>query len=120
MSAQVILSHPWFPTLTAAVIAVLVALVVHRIARMLLLRLTRPLPGLYGMVDKCRPAARWVLPLIGLQMVWQAAPEDLRGLGSVRHLNGLRQVASRSDPALPSEPARSTPAWARCAELRGG
>lgn len=93
MSAQVILSHPWFPTLTAAVIAVLVALVVHRIARMLLLRLTRPLPGLYGMVDKCRPAARWVLPLIGLQMVWQAAPEDLRGLGSVRHLNGLLLIA---------------------------
>lgn len=94
MNAQVILSHPWFPTLTAAAIAVVVALVVHRIGGMLLLRLTRPLPGLHAMVDKCRPAARWVLPLIGLQMVWQAAPDDLRGMGSVRHLNGLLLIAS--------------------------
>ncbi|MBS0450925.1 MAG: mechanosensitive ion channel [Proteobacteria bacterium] len=94
MNGQVILSHPWFPTLTAAAVAVAVALVVHRIGGMLLMRLTRPLPGLYSMVDKCRPAARWVLPLIGLQMVWQAAPDELRGMGSVRHLNGLLLIAS--------------------------
>jgi len=93
MNGQVILSHPWFPTLTAAVVAVVVALVIHRIGGMLLLRLTRPLPGLHGMVDKIRPAARWVLPLIGLQMVWQAAPDDLGGMGSVRHLNGLLLIA---------------------------
>ena len=31
MNGQVIFSHPWFPTLTAAAIAVVVALAVYRI-----------------------------------------------------------------------------------------
>ncbi|MBS0343587.1 MAG: mechanosensitive ion channel [Proteobacteria bacterium] len=79
--------------MTAAAIAVVVALAVYRIGGMLLLRLTRPLAGLHAMVGKCRPAARWVLPLLGLQMVWQAAPDELRGMGSVRHLNGLLLIA---------------------------
>lgn len=93
MNGQLIVSHPWFPTLTAAVIAVVVALVVHRIGGMLLLSVTRPLPSLHAMVGKCRSPARWVLPLIGLQMVWQAAPEALPGMNGVRHLNGLLLIA---------------------------
>jgi len=94
MNGQQVLSHPWFPTLTAALVAVVVALVVHRIGGILLLRVTRQLPGLHAMVGKCRSPARWVLPLIGLQMVWQAAPDALPGLGSVRHLNGLLLIAA--------------------------
>ena len=64
------------------------------------MRVTRPAPALHAMVDKARPAARWVLPLIALQMVWQAAPDDLRFIGSVRHLNGLLLIATRRPGSL--------------------
>jgi len=94
MSGQAIVSHPWFPSLTAALVAVVAALVIHRIGGLVLLRLTRHLPALHAMVGKSRSPARWVLPLVGLQMVWQAAPDDLRGIGSVRHLNGLLLIAA--------------------------
>lgn len=94
MNRQLILSHPWFPSLVAALIAIIGALIVHRIGGVLLLRVTRHLPGLHGMVDKCRSPARWVLPLIALQMVWQAAPDDLRGVNSVRHVTGILIIAT--------------------------
>jgi len=94
MNRELILSNPWFPTLVAALVAVIGALFVHRIGGLLLLRLTRHLAGLHGMVGKCRAPARWVLPLIGLQMVWQAAPNDLRGVDGLRHFNGLLLIAA--------------------------
>ena len=94
MNSQIIVSHPWFPPLLAALFAVPLALMVHRIGGMLLLRLTRDLPGLHAMVGKCRSPARWLLPLIALQVIWQAAPNDLHGVDSVRHLTGLLLIAT--------------------------
>ncbi|MDM0113326.1 mechanosensitive ion channel [Variovorax sp. J22R133] len=94
MNSQIILSHPWFPPLLAALIAVPVAFIVYRIGGLLLMRLTRQLPGLHMMVDKCRSAARWVLPLVALQLIWEGAPDDLRGMGSVRHTTGLLLIAT--------------------------
>jgi small-conductance mechanosensitive channel len=88
------ISHPWFAPLLAALIAVPLALLVHRIGGMVLLRLTRALPGLHAMVGKCRSPARWLLPLIALQAIWQAAPEDLRGISGVRHVTGLLLIAA--------------------------
>jgi small-conductance mechanosensitive channel len=38
--------------------------------------------------------ARFVLPLVALQLIWQAAPEDLRFVGNIRHLNGLFLIAT--------------------------
>jgi small-conductance mechanosensitive channel len=35
-----------------------------------------------------------VLPLVALLLVFQAAPDDLRFIGSVRHLNGLLLIAA--------------------------
>ena len=89
MNLQMLTSHPWFGTGIAALVAVPLALVVYRIGGLLLLRVTRPAPALHAMVGKSRSAARWVLPLVALQMVWQAAPDELHWIGSVRHLNGL-------------------------------
>jgi small-conductance mechanosensitive channel len=94
MDTEFIVSHPWFPPLVAALVAVPVALLAHRILGAVLLRLTRDLPGLHAMVGKCRSPARWLLPLIALQLIWQAAPNDLRGIATVRHLTGLLLIAA--------------------------
>jgi len=88
------LAHPWFGTWLAALIAVPLALLVHRLGGLVLMRVTRPAPALHAMVINCRPVARVVLPLVALLLVFQAAPGDLRFIGNVRHFNGLLLIAA--------------------------
>ena len=94
MNKDMLLAHPWFGPCLAALIAVPLALLAHRIGGMVLRRLARHAPVLHAMLVKIQVPARFVLPLVALQMVWQAAPEDLRFIGSVRHLNGLLLIAA--------------------------
>jgi small-conductance mechanosensitive channel len=94
MTKEMLLAHPWFGPCLAALIAVPLALLVHRIGGMVLKRLTRSMPVLHTMLIKLQPAARLVLPLVALQMVWQAAPDELRFIAGVRHLNGLLLIAA--------------------------
>lgn len=88
------LAHPWFGTWLAALIAVPLALLIHRLGGLVLMRVTRPAPALHAMVINCRPVARVVLPLVALLLVFQAAPGDLRFIGNVRHFNGLLLIAA--------------------------
>jgi len=94
MNLQMLSNHPWFGTWLAALLVVPLALVAYRLGGLLLLRVTRSTPALHAMVDKSRPAARWALPLMALQAIWQAASDDLRFIPSVRHLNGLLVIAA--------------------------
>ncbi|WP_042877582.1 mechanosensitive ion channel family protein [Cupriavidus necator] len=94
MNAANLLAHPWFGTWTAALIAVVVALIAHRLGGLLLLRMTRTAPVLRAIVIKARAPSKAVLPLLALQTVWQAAPDDLHWIGSVRHLNGLLMIVA--------------------------
>jgi len=94
MNKEMLLAHPWFGPCLAALIAVPLALLVHRIGGMVLRRLTRHAPVLHAMLVKIQIPARFALPLVALQMVWQAAPDDLRFVNSVRHLNGLLLIAA--------------------------
>ncbi len=94
MNKEMLLAHPWFGPLLAALIAVPLALLVHRVGGMVLRRLTRHAPVLHAMLVKIQIPARFVLPLVALQMVWQAALDDLRFVNSVRHLNGLLLIAA--------------------------
>jgi small-conductance mechanosensitive channel len=89
-----LISHPWFPPLLAALIAVPLALVVHRVSAMVLERVTRSVTSLHAMLLAIRRPAQLVLPLIALQAVWQAADDELRFIGNVRHLNGLLLIAA--------------------------
>ncbi|MGJ7507039.1 mechanosensitive ion channel family protein [Variovorax sp. GT1P44] len=89
-----LLAHPWFGPLVAALIAVPLALLIHRVGGIVLERLTRSVPVLYTMLLGIKLAARIVLPLVALQLIWQAAPDDLRFIGNVRHLNGLFLIAA--------------------------
>jgi small-conductance mechanosensitive channel len=72
----------------------LAALVAHRVAWLVLLRITLPTPLMQAVVRSCGAAARAVLPLLALQLVWQAAPDDLRWINNIRHFNGLALIAA--------------------------
>jgi len=85
---------PWPATAVAAVIAVVLAALVHRLAAVIVRRTTRPMPIIHAIVLACIPVMRILLPLLALQAVWQAAPEDLRHIGTIRHLNGLAIIAA--------------------------
>jgi small-conductance mechanosensitive channel len=89
-----LLAHPWFGPCLAALIAIPLALLVHRVGGIVLRRVTRSTPVLLAMLVSIQRAAKVVLPLLALQMVWQAAPDDLRFIDSVRHLNGLLLIAA--------------------------
>lgn len=91
---QEILAHPWFGTWIAVLVAVPLALLVHRVGGLVLKRITRPAPAVHAMVINCNAPARLVLPFLALLLVFQAAPDDLRFIGSVRHFNGLLLIAA--------------------------
>lgn len=94
MNLQAILALAWTQTLIAAVVAVVIALVIFRVGRAVLMRVTRPLPVVHMVVQAARAPASAVLPLLALQTVWQAAPDDLEFIGNIRHLNGLLLIVS--------------------------
>lgn len=80
--------------LLAASVAVLVALIVHRVGAAILQRITRGNPVSRAVVDSCRRPAGAVLPLMALQSVWQAAPDQLPLMDVARHGNGLLLLAA--------------------------
>lgn len=89
-----LLNNPWFAPLLAALIAIPAALVVHHLSVMVLERLTRSVPSLHAMLLGIKLPAQFALPLVALQAVWQAAPDELRFIGNVRHFNGLCLIAA--------------------------
>lgn len=89
-----VVSHPWFQTWVAALIAVLVATLIHRAAQMVLMRATRSSVTVQAVIQAVRTPAGIALPLMALQAVWQGAPDDLRYIDKVRHLNGLLLIAA--------------------------
>jgi small-conductance mechanosensitive channel len=80
--------------LLAALLVVIVALLVHRAGAAILGRITRGSPVASAVVSRCWRPARLVLPLVGLQSVWQAAPEHLPLISQVRHGNALLLLAA--------------------------
>ena len=75
--------------LMAALIALLLGLLVHRLSESMVLRLTRSLPISNMTARQCSGPARVLMPLIALQAVWHAAPDAFPLIGGVRHVNGL-------------------------------
>jgi len=81
-------------TLTAAAVAALVALLVHRAGAAGLRRLTRSMPVSAEVVAQSRSPAQVLLPLVALQIVWQGAPDDMMWIAGIRHGNGLLLLAA--------------------------
>jgi small-conductance mechanosensitive channel len=94
MNLDPLLAHPWFGPLLAALIAIPLALFAHRVFSLVLRRVTRGTPVVHAMLLNLSGAARVVLPLVALQVIWQAAPDDLRFMNGVRHLNGVLLITA--------------------------
>jgi small-conductance mechanosensitive channel len=75
--------------LMMALIAVVLALMLHRAGGAVITRLTRGLPVTSSVARFSLRPSQFVLPLIGMQLVWQAAPDTLPLMAQVRHGNGL-------------------------------
>lgn len=86
--------EPWFNTMIAAGVAVLLGLLVHRIGRFLVLRITRFSVVLDTVARAVDRPAQTVLPLIALQVVWHAASEELTLLAGVRHVNAVLLIVA--------------------------
>ncbi|UUX94278.1 mechanosensitive ion channel family protein [Aquabacterium sp. J223] len=86
--------RPWLTPAAVALAAVLLAVVVQRLGRALLLRLSRHAPLGESVLLRIDRPMQWVLPLLALQAVWQGAPSTLPGLDGVRHLTVLALIAA--------------------------
>lgn len=75
--------------LLVAVVALVLALLVHAAGSALVLRLTRGMPIVAVVAQQCRAPAQLLLPLIALQAVWQGAPDDFPLIAGIRHGNAL-------------------------------
>lgn len=80
--------------LLAALIAVVLALIVHRMGSAVIKRITRGLPVASAVARRCWRPSRYVLPLLGLQAVWQAGPDSIMLIAQVRHGNALLLLAA--------------------------
>ena len=78
----------------AAVLALGLALLVHRVSAPLVFRLTRNMPIAHTVALRCQRPTRFVLPLLALQAIWQAAPDTLLLIAQVRHGNALLLLAT--------------------------
>ena len=86
--------------LLAAGLAVLLALVVHHLGGLLLLRVTRTMPIANAVARRCWRPAGFVLALVALLVVWEAAPDTLPLIEKVRRGNGLLLLATLTWLAL--------------------
>lgn len=81
--------RPWLATMMLAVAVAALALVVHAMGRLVLKRLAKPSAVLTAVLAACDAPAGLALPLLGLQVFWQGASDELLGISTVRHTNGV-------------------------------
>lgn len=87
-------AHPWIETSVSALIALLVMSVVFRVGRLALQRLAAPHVTAGVVVRYATRPFELILPLLGLQIVWNNAPPNLHLIELVRHLNSLLLIAA--------------------------
>jgi small-conductance mechanosensitive channel len=82
--------------LLSALLAAVAAFGLHVALRALLRRIVQRERAVIAgaMLERTQRAAGMALPLLAMQMVWQAAPDDLQAIATVRHANGLLLIAA--------------------------
>jgi small-conductance mechanosensitive channel len=90
----------WKQPLLAALVGLLATFVAYRLGRPVVYRVVRHSTLLDAVAHRLDRAVQWLLPLLVLQLVWQAVPEDTAGVGAVRHLNGLLLIAAITHAAI--------------------
>jgi small-conductance mechanosensitive channel len=85
---------PWIQPALAACLAAAAGWLVHRLGRVVVLRVARLSVVLLAVARHVDRPVQWLLPLLALQAVWHGSPDDLAGVAGVRHLNGLLLIAA--------------------------
>lgn len=88
------LQGQWLYTGIAALAAVTAALIVHGIGAKVAYRITRFRPVAKTLVRFSDRPAQFALPLLALQTAWQATPDDLLFIHSVRHITELLLITT--------------------------
>ena len=91
---------PALSLIAAAMAAAVASWGVHRAGAAVLQRLTRGMPVTSTVVRFIRSAARWWLLFVALQIVWQGAPNDMRWIEGIRHINSVLLLLSLTWVAL--------------------
>ena len=86
--------HPWLETAISALVALMVTALVFRAGRLALRRLTAPYVMASVVLRHAQRPTQYILPLLGLQVVWNNAPSTLHLIELVRHLNSLLLIAA--------------------------
>jgi hypothetical protein len=77
------------PALTFLATALITLVVLSLVApgvTFLLTRIANPFSFARDLLERVKPPLHFLIPLIGLQIVWRSAPETLRFAGAVNHL----------------------------------
>jgi small-conductance mechanosensitive channel len=72
----------------------LILAIIARVLCKLVIRITRRLPFLGQVIVNICPPLMFLLPLLGLQTVWAAAPADTLFIDAAEHINGLCIIAA--------------------------
>jgi small-conductance mechanosensitive channel len=86
--------YPWLETGITALLALLVMSIVYRIVRLALRRIAAPYATASVVLHRAQHPLQFVLPLLGVQIVWNNAPPNLHLIELVRHLNSLLLIAA--------------------------
>ena len=90
------LLRPWGQFGLLALVIVIAAQVLHRVLRPVVLRVARFSGVLLAVAQRCDKPLQWLLPLAALQLALQGLPDDLRGVASVQHVNGVLLIVAIS------------------------
>lgn len=84
----------WTRPFLVAALAVVLGLLVHRIARAVVRRIVRISVVLTAMEERIERPSAFALPLLALQLVWQGTPATVPLIEGVRHFNGILLIAA--------------------------
>ena len=76
--------------------ACLLATLLHRIGRRIVLRLSKPQPFAHTVLRNIDRAVTYALPLLFVQLVLRSAPDDLRAIEPLRHFSSILLILALS------------------------
>ncbi len=77
-----------------ALAVIAAALLAHWLLKPIVFRVTRFSPVLHAVMLRIARPTRLLLPLFGLQILWQGVPDDVKGISTVEHINGILVLAA--------------------------
>ena len=86
--------EPWGQLVLIVPVVFLATQLLHRLSRPVVLRLAAWSTILVSLLKRCDRPIQLLLPLAALQLIWEGVPDDLPGLGTVQHINGVLLICA--------------------------